>query len=90
VNEELEALERTLKDVVDILRPGARIVVISFHSLEDRIVKNVFRELSSGMDNFSSLRLITRKVVRPGEEELTTNPRARSAKLRAAEKQGSG
>ncbi|MDP7559034.1 MAG: 16S rRNA (cytosine(1402)-N(4))-methyltransferase RsmH, partial [Planctomycetota bacterium] len=89
VNEELEALGRTLRDVVDLLRPGARLVVISFHSLEDRIVKNVFRELSSGKDISPSLRLITRKVVRPGVEELTTNPRARSAKLRAAEKQGS-
>ncbi len=89
VNEELEALERTLKDVVDLLRPGARLVAISFHSLEDRIVKNVFRELSSGMDNSPSLHLITRKVIRPGVEELTMNPRARSAKLRAAEKRGS-
>lgn len=88
VNDELETFERTLRDVVDILRPGARLVVISFHSLEDRIVKNVFRELSSGAGIPPSLRLITRKIVRPGERELTVNPRARSAKLRAAEKHG--
>ncbi len=86
VNEELETLEGSLRDAVDLLRPGGRIVVISFHSLEDRIVKNVFRKLAAGRDEPARLRLLTRKVVRPSQEEVAANPRSRSAKLRAAEK----
>ena len=71
---------------MDLLRPGGRIAVISFHSLEDRIVKNVFRELASGCDAPVTLELLHRKVIRPGDAEVAANPRSRSAKLRAAEK----
>ncbi len=77
VNEELDALESALRRIPEVLRPGGRIVVISFHSLEDRIVKETFRD----DPRYSSL---TKKPVTPGEEEMTVNPRSRSAKLRAA------
>ena len=86
VNREMETLEESLRDAVDLLRPGGRIVVISFHSLEDRIVKNLFRELSGGEK--PALEILTRKVVRPDESEVKENPRSRSARLRAAERLG--
>ncbi len=86
VNREIETLEGSLRDAVDILRPGGRIVVISFHSLEDRIVKNLFRELSGG--EAPTLEILTRRVVRPDTSEVRENPRSRSAKLRAAERLG--
>jgi len=86
VNRELETLEDSLRDAVDLLRPGGRIVVISFHSLEDRIVKYLFRELSGG--EAPTLEVLTRKVVRPDESEVRENPRSRSAKLRAARRLG--
>lgn len=86
VNRELETLEDSLRDAVDLLRPGGRIVVISFHSLEDRIVKNLFRELAGGEE--PALEILTRRVVRPDESEVQENPRSRSAKLRAAERLG--
>jgi 16S rRNA (cytosine1402-N4)-methyltransferase len=76
VNDELGVLERGLMALPDCLKPGGRAVVISFHSLEDRIVKNVFRQ-----DNWERL---TRKPVVPIDAEIKANPRARSAKLRAA------
>lgn len=79
VNRELEKLERVLNVIPDFLRPGGRVVVISFHSLEDRIVKNFFRE-------DSRLILITKKPVTPSETELRSNPRARSARMRVAER----
>ena len=88
VNRELETLEGSLRDAVDLLRPGGRVVVISFHSLEDRIVKNLFRELSRA--ERPTLEILTRKVVRPGEAEARRNPRSRSAKLRAAERLAGG
>ena len=94
VNGELEALEDMLKEAERALRPGGRLVVITYHSLEDRIVKNF---LKSG--NFEgkvekdfyghvkrNLELVNRKVIVPSEEEIERNPRARSAKLRIAEK----
>jgi len=68
------------------LGSGARIVVISFHSLEDRIVKRTFARLASADPGPAFLRLLTRKPVTPTEEEIAANSRARSAKLRAAEK----
>ena len=77
VNDELGALRESLDAAVRVVRPGGRIAVISFHSLEDRIVKRYFRE-------DARLRPLTRKPVVPGDEELATNPRARSAKLRVA------
>lgn len=84
VNEELESLERALRDAVDLLNPGGRICVISFHSLEDRIVKHTFRDLSRGP--VPSLRVLTKKPQIPTEEERRSNPRARSAKLRVGER----
>lgn len=82
VNKELEALSVALEKTISFLRPKARICVISFHSLEDRIVKNVF----CGKARQGELKLITKKPVSPGEKELASNSRARSAKLRTAEK----
>jgi 16S rRNA (cytosine1402-N4)-methyltransferase len=79
VNDELGALERGLDAAIGRLRPGARVAVISFHSLEDRIVKRRFRD-------DERIRPITKKPLIAGDEELARNPRARSAKLRVAER----
>ena len=84
VNGELEGLDRFLGDVARLLRAGARLVVIAFHSLEDRIVKHTLRALERGRD--VTLRVLTRRPMIPGEAEMGRNPRARSAKLRAAER----
>ncbi len=86
LNREMETLEGALRNAVDLLRPGGRIAVISFHSLEDRIVKNVFREIARDGDRPASIDILTRKVIRPGRDEVASNPRSRSARLRAAEK----
>lgn len=97
VNNELESLEKGLDLGVRALNHGGRAVVISFHSLEDRIVKNCFRRLARGCDcpkDFPRcvcgkkplLKVLTGKPVQPGSTELDLNPRARSARLRAAEK----
>jgi 16S rRNA (cytosine1402-N4)-methyltransferase len=83
VNRELEGLDRFLADAVERLRVGARLVVISFHSLEDRIVKHTFRRLERVE---AVLTVLTKRPVVPGDDELTRNPRARSAKLRAVER----
>ncbi|MEA3546182.1 MAG: 16S rRNA (cytosine(1402)-N(4))-methyltransferase RsmH [Thermodesulfobacteriota bacterium] len=80
VNRELENLEKILADVTDILLPRGRVCIISFHSLEDRLVKRVFR------DN-ADLQILTRKVVTPGCDEIRINPRSRSARLRVAVRQ---
>jgi 16S rRNA (cytosine1402-N4)-methyltransferase len=82
VNRELENLDQFLAAVTRRLRAGARLVVITFHSLEDRIVKHTLRALAGA----GSLRVLTKKPVTPQPDELERNPRARSAKLRAAEK----
>ncbi|AKM84608.1 TPA: 16S rRNA (cytosine(1402)-N(4))-methyltransferase [Patescibacteria group bacterium] len=82
VNDELGALERALPQAVESLKPSGRLVVISFHSLEDRIVKHFFKTLTTG----GSVRLLTKKAVTPSWEERKKNRRARSAKLRAIEK----
>jgi len=82
VNSELESLIKALIDAVDLLRPGGRIVVISYHSLEDRIVKHTFRDFAKD----DILKTLSKKPVRPGEPEISGNPRAASARLRAAEK----
>lgn len=79
VNKELENLEKVLPDAVDILAPKGRLAVISFHSLEDRIVKNFFKDRKD-------IRIITKKPVMPNIEEVRDNPRSRSAKLRVIEK----
>lgn len=81
-NEELETLEVGLKKGFDALKSGGRLVVISFHSLEDRIVKNFFKQLAS--DELA--KIITKKPVTASEEEINLNPRSRSAKLRVIEK----
>jgi len=78
VNKELERLEATLTSMIPLLAPDGRIVVMSYHSLEDRIVKNVFREHSQ------ELTLLTKKAIEPQRQEVDSNPRSRSAKLRAA------
>lgn len=84
VNCELEGLDRFLDAACCRLRGGARIVVITFHSLEDRIVKHTLRSIEQRGE--IGIRVLTKKPVSPGEGELVRNPRARSAKLRAAER----
>ena len=97
VNDELGSVERMLRRAVPRLNKGGRLAVISFHSLEDRIIKKTMQELATGCTcppNFPvcvcgkkpKMKLISRKPIVPGEAELTENPRARSAKLRVAEK----
>lgn len=82
VNDELAALEEGLKKIVPSLDIGGRVAVITFHSLEDRIVKNLFK----GYAGLGVLKIITKKPVRPSEEEARDNPRSRSGKLRVAER----
>lgn len=85
VNDELSQLEHSLPLWFDMLAPGGRLAVISFHSLEDRIVKRYFAELTEGMYESNAV-LLTKKVVTALDDELVYNPRARSAKLRAVAK----
>ncbi|MBI5586911.1 MAG: 16S rRNA (cytosine(1402)-N(4))-methyltransferase RsmH [Deltaproteobacteria bacterium] len=97
VNDELVSVEKGVNGGIESLKAGGRMAVISFHSLEDRIVKTAFRESSAGCvcpprvpicvcGRQPATRLLTRKAVTPSDEELAANPRARSAKLRAVEK----
>jgi 16S rRNA (cytosine1402-N4)-methyltransferase len=86
VNRELEGLDRFIETVVRRLRAGARLVVISFHSLEDRIAKHTLRALEQRREAGATVTVLTKKPVIAGEAELKSNPRARSAKLRAAER----
>ena len=97
VNDELEPLRASLEMLVGLLKPGGRLCVIAFHSLEDRIVKNAFRTLADPCTCPKNIpvcvcgkkpvvRLITRKPITAGEDELEMNPRARSATLRIVEK----
>lgn len=79
VNRELEVLECVLPQVVEVLKPGGRVAIISFHSLEDRRVKNFLRATKA-------LRVLTKHPITPTREEIAANPRSRSAKLRVAEK----
>lgn len=79
VNDELGALEEFLRQAEEVLAPGGRLVVITFHSLEDRLVKRFLKE--------SHLKVLTKKPITPSPEEIAANPRSRSAKLRAAEKE---
>ncbi|MEW6678136.1 MAG: 16S rRNA (cytosine(1402)-N(4))-methyltransferase RsmH [Pseudomonadota bacterium] len=101
VNRELEEIEQTLPQAVSLLKPGGRLAVISFHSLEDRLVKHFMRAESAGEQlppeipvtadalRAGRLRLVG-KAIRPGDDECRANPRARSATLRVAERTGSG
>src|ERR1035437_1229224 len=94
VNDELEALKEMLQQSIDVLKGGGRIAIITFHSLEDRIVKNFFKKGVDdaktdevyGTKNESPFHILTKKPIIPDEEEIKKNPRARSAKLRIAEK----
>jgi 16S rRNA (cytosine1402-N4)-methyltransferase len=99
VNEELKALKVALPQAVELLEAGGRLAVIAFHSLEDRIVKRFVRRESKDCicppelpictcDHEASLNVITRKPIRPTEEEVAANPRSRSARLRIAERKG--
>jgi 16S rRNA (cytosine1402-N4)-methyltransferase len=97
VNHELEHLQQALQEAIDLLRPGGRIVVISYHSLEDRVVKDIFKmnartvipsghKLVPDLFQQANLRLLTKKPVEASGSEIAGNTRARSAKLRAAER----
>jgi len=86
VNHELQGLAEFLETMAGIVPAGARFVVISFHSLEDRIVKHTFARLSGGEGKPAVMRLVTRKPVTPTEAEMAANSRSKPAKLRAAEK----
>ncbi|NLC07486.1 MAG: 16S rRNA (cytosine(1402)-N(4))-methyltransferase RsmH [Syntrophomonadaceae bacterium] len=97
VNDELKVLQEALNQAIECLAPGGRLVVISFHSLEDRVVKDTFRQQANPCEcppdfpvcrcgKQPVLRIITRKPVLPSADELRINPRSRSARLRAAEK----
>ncbi len=96
INNELDNLAIFIEEAVKILKTGARLAIISFHSLEDRIVKNMFRKLDSpcvcppdlpvcACGKVQQIRRVTRSVVRPGKSEVEENPRARSSKMRVAE-----
>jgi 16S rRNA (cytosine1402-N4)-methyltransferase len=97
VNDELSALESALRQAVSLIGQGGRLVVISYHSLEDRIVKNFFRRESSDCicppstpvcvcEHEATLKIVTRKPSTPSKAEVDSNPRSRSAKLRVAER----
>jgi 16S rRNA (cytosine1402-N4)-methyltransferase len=97
VNGELDSLETFLGFATDLLKPGGRLVILSFHSLEDRMVKQRFKALSKGCTcppelprcvcaNRPVIKLVTRKAVRPSQRETALNPQARSTRLRACEK----
>jgi len=97
VNDELEEIEKGIRAALLTLKPGGRMATISFHSLEDRLVKSFFNVESKDCicppqqpvctcGHRASLRIVTRHPVRPSEEEVAANPRARSARLRVAEK----
>ena len=97
VNDELGSVEKVMRDAVGCLNPGGRLAIITFHSLEDRIVKNGMAAAAKGCTcppqfpvcvcgNQPKVHILTRKPIVSGEEELERNPRARSAKLRVCEK----
>ncbi len=97
VNDELSKLAQTIKDISEVLNPGGRIAVITFHSLEDRIIKTAFADLAKGCicpkefpvcvcNNKPKVKIISKKPILPSKEELVYNSRSASAKLRVAEK----
>jgi len=97
VNQELEVLKDALQQAISVLEPGGRLIVISYHSLEDRIVKNIIRDatrecicppeiLRCSCNHKAELKIITKKPIVPTDKEIEENPRSRSAKMRVAEK----
>ena len=97
LNQALEDLKNSLDDMIDLLNPGGRICVITFHSLEDRIVKNTMKRLAAGCTcpkdfpvcvcgKAPEIKMISRKPILPSKEEQKENPRSKSAKLRIIEK----
>ena len=97
VNDELGQLSRAVSEFLDVLSPGGRLCIITFHSLEDRIVKDIFRDRADPCTcppdfpvcvcgKVADIKKVTGKPIVPGEEELENNPRSRSAKLRVAER----
>ena len=97
VNDELGALSEALPQAIEVLRPGGRLIVLSYHSLEDRIVKQTFRGFEKGCvcppsfpvcrcGRVSEVEVLTRKPMRPSEEEIRRNPRSRSARMRVCER----
>lgn len=97
VNDELNVFEQAVKDAIEVLKPGGRLSVITFHSLEDRIAKSVLQEAAKDCicppelpvcqcNHEAKVKILTRKPIVPTEQELALNPRARSAKLRVAER----
>ena len=97
MNNELKIIENTIIDAVAHLNKGGRVAIITFHSLEDRIVKNAYKKLAQGCTcppefpvcvcgGKPSVKIISKKPILPSDEEIESNPRARSAKLRVAEK----
>jgi 16S rRNA (cytosine1402-N4)-methyltransferase len=97
LNQELDVLRDSLDDMIEMLNPGGRICIITFHSLEDRIVKTIFRKNENPCTcpsdfpvcvcgNVSKGRVVTRKPILPGEQELEENSRSKSAKLRVFER----
>ncbi len=97
VNDEINNLKKVLPQAIDLLEPGGRLAVISFHSLEDRIVKNYFRDEAKDChcppeavvcicEHIPKIKLITKKPIKPSEKEIKINPRARSAVMRVVEK----
>ena len=97
VNQELEDIKKALPDAIDLLNPGGRLVVVTFHSLEDRIVKQIFKDFSDvdpvvkglpeiPLEYLPKVNVITRKPILPSEEELQENSRSKSAKLRIVER----
>ncbi len=96
INDELKHLEESIKTLINILKPRSRLCILTFHSLEDRIVKKKFRDLSGYMGNRNPyienqtseqiIKIITKKPIKPSEKEIKINPRSRSSKLRVAEK----
>jgi 16S rRNA (cytosine1402-N4)-methyltransferase len=82
INQELERLKKVLPQTIEVLKKGGRVAIISFHSLEDKIVKSFLKE----MEEKKLAKIITKKAIKPSLEEIKQNPRSRSAKLRVAEK----
>ena len=98
VNQELEVLKQVLEQSLEVLKPGGRLVVMSYHSLEDRLVKRFFKagnfegkvEKDFYGNDISPIKTVVRQVITPSDSEIAVNPAARSAKLRVAERTGGG